>query len=51
MRLQPSVREAMLAATPSLRAFALSKLLPSTSADKFGPDHTTRAILTAGGRG
>jgi hypothetical protein len=21
------------------------------SADEFGPDHTTRAILTAGGRG
>jgi RNA polymerase sigma-70 factor (ECF subfamily) len=29
----------------------LSKLLSIDSADKFGPDHTTRAVLTAGGRG
>ena len=29
----------------------LSELLSIDSADKFGPDHTTRAILTAGGRG
>ena len=29
----------------------LAKLLFIDSADKFGPDHTTRAILTAGGRG
>jgi RNA polymerase sigma-70 factor (ECF subfamily) len=29
----------------------LSKLLTIDSADMFGQDHTTRAILTAGGRG
>ena len=29
----------------------LSELLSIDSADEFGPDHTTRAILTAGGRG
>jgi RNA polymerase sigma-70 factor (ECF subfamily) len=29
----------------------LSTLLAIDSADKFGPDHTTRAILTAGPRG
>ena len=28
----------------------LSELLAIDSADKFGPDHTTRAILTASGR-
>jgi len=29
----------------------LSKLLSIDSADRFGQDHTTRAVLTAGGRG
>ena len=29
----------------------LSKLLSIDSADRFGHDHTTRAVLTAGGRG
>jgi RNA polymerase sigma-70 factor, ECF subfamily len=29
----------------------LSKLLSIDSADRFGQDHTTRAFLTAGGRG
>ena len=29
----------------------LAKLLSIDGADKFGPDHTTRAVLTAGARG
>jgi RNA polymerase sigma-70 factor, ECF subfamily len=29
----------------------LSKLLSIDSADRFGQDHTTRAVLTPGGRG
>jgi RNA polymerase sigma-70 factor (ECF subfamily) len=29
----------------------LSKLLSLDGADRFGQDHTTRAVLTAGGRG
>jgi RNA polymerase sigma-70 factor, ECF subfamily len=29
----------------------LSKLLSIDSADRFGQDHTTRAVLTAGGHG
>jgi RNA polymerase sigma-70 factor (ECF subfamily) len=29
----------------------LSKLLSIDSADRFGQDHTTRAVLTVGGRG
>jgi RNA polymerase sigma-70 factor (ECF subfamily) len=29
----------------------LSKLLSIDGADRFGQDHTTRAVLTAGGRG
>ena len=32
------------------RAHPASELLSIDSADEFGPDHTTRAILTAGGR-
>jgi RNA polymerase sigma-70 factor (ECF subfamily) len=29
----------------------LAELLSIDGADDFGPDHTTRAILSAGGRG
>ncbi len=46
-----TARSARSRAASTARARGSRSCLSIDSADEFGPDHTTRAILTAGGRG